>query len=453
MKSTNVKKLIGIGLFSVTTLAFGADGREGHGGQGVVCKDANGKITSVEIADYYEGESTLGGTSLDTGPSSASYLDTVQFILDRYAKVDPVAAKRYLERAKTFEHETKFSRTPLTPIDDAHEPIQAKTGCEMAQFALQNYPIKPLQSRYIVDQAIWDGADSVAKAGLVLHEVIYTDALSLGQTTSDNARYFNYIISSTAIASMSSDDYIKILTASGFSVDLPGCLFSFFQDGIPFCENRVAEEYPLKLGDGQIVTLLPDRLSGFTDREQEGKLITQYNVSPVQIEIFGNRIRIKCVFLRPDLSVGAVCIDDKIQLSTPSGTYNFGGVLEFYPGGQIGFGQLMSESTATIGGVSVVVRGNIIFDKNGNIIEVSAQSTGPFSAVIRSKQVQFLSASKFFPNGQVQEGDVASNQTFTEVSGKEVHLSSEKIVNYLPIIEKHKSYHVTFDSNGYLLSY
>jgi hypothetical protein len=227
--------IAGVLLFSTTSFAAGIGA--GNGGQGIICKNGQGTIISVQVADYYEGLSTMPGTALDLGPATQSYMDIVKYVLARLSQIDPVAASRYLDRAQRFESELMFTTTPLSPIDDAHDPVEAQPGCSLAQFALQNYPVKPLQSKYIVDQNIWDGADAIAKAGLVLHEVIYTDALEDGQTTSDNTRYFNYLISSNRISGVGLG-YIDILRAADLWKGGNSCDFSYvLVPGIPLCLN------------------------------------------------------------------------------------------------------------------------------------------------------------------------------------------------------------------------
>ena len=223
----NRKSRLGIGMVAaaLTACSFAAHAsQETHGGNAIAC--ASGSGPSVGLLDYFEAGLT-SNRQLDLGPDSGTYMDHINYVLDRLAKVDPIAAARYRERAKSFLSEVKF----LTPeemrsIADSNDLVNPDKGCVKQQFAVQLFNLKPGQIRYQVSQDLWSRADAKTQAGLVLHEVIYRDAVEIfGQSDSDNTRYFNAQMSSTVMNQISTNDYYAIVKAS-----FPGnsCAFSYY---------------------------------------------------------------------------------------------------------------------------------------------------------------------------------------------------------------------------------
>lgn len=66
-------------------------------------------------------------------------------------------------------------------------------GCKIEQIAIQKEPAFPEDKRFTVSKDLWDLLDEDNKAGLVLHEIIYREALLYGHEDSVNARYVNSI--------------------------------------------------------------------------------------------------------------------------------------------------------------------------------------------------------------------------------------------------------------------
>jgi hypothetical protein len=211
-KSILVSALIMIG-FSTLAHASGSSGR--GGGDGIAC--AQGAKGNVEMLDYYEASLTTN-LKIDLGPDTGKYMDRVNYVLDRLEKMDPVAATRYRQRANDFISEAKFiSDAQMKTIQDDNEPVNPPLGCVKKQFAIQLFNVKPNEVRYLVNQDLWNQANSETRAGLILHEAIYRDAADIfGQTNSDEARYFNAQISSAQFANLRPEDYVAIVHAAGF---------------------------------------------------------------------------------------------------------------------------------------------------------------------------------------------------------------------------------------------
>ncbi len=252
-----------------------------HGGEGVVCRHpSTQKIQSLRLLDHYEGV-TMINTSLEMGSSNSTYTEKIRYVLARLAQIDPISAERLQARADAFEANMQLlEESQMEKILDSTPLVGAGDGCKIEQFAYQPFPLKPLQKIYMVNHALWDFADSTTKAGLVLHEIIYTDALTLKQTTSDKTRYFNYIISSNYMDGIKPYAYDEVLRASGLGEGTTNrsCLYSYLLDGVSVCSSRSMPHYyspvpkaaHITLYDGQVVPISSvgynkeDHVVGFT---------------------------------------------------------------------------------------------------------------------------------------------------------------------------------------------
>jgi hypothetical protein len=479
-----IKKSVSVGasVFLLSAVAFSASafaGNEGaHGGQGVVCQDSSGKISSIQMYDYYEGSIYLNSAgTLDVGPTTGNYQDNISYVLNRLAKIDSVAAARYQERALAFESEMALlDDAQMVSIGDAHHVINPDTGCYTDQFAVQFFNLKPGQTkRYFVNKDLWKVADTVAKAGLVLHEVIYRDAVDVyGQSDSDLTRYFNYMISSTALNSISPDSYRAIVVASKFVDTAAPCLFSVAYDGIPLCNKPVlitqdskvfgvdfpvggylgylAQPSSFRLHSGQEILIQGN--SGYSgqiafDSNMNLRLFVLAGTTDVQIHVGQYDLAAKAginMVIYPDRNVQALVPQANVTLPTSSGSLPFAGssVLNFFDDGTIQGGTLAVAAPIMIGGQTLnVIPGPILFDTSGVLIQV--EGTDPFTTKIGGSAAQIISASQFFPNGQIQTAYVPGDQSFIDSHGATVKLKNGTFGRV-------KIYLVQFDSNGRLVS-
>ena len=234
-----------VAAFAFTLEVAASEGGAGStgGGNAIACvQPVSGR--SLELLDYYEAQLTTN-LKIDLGPDTGNYHDRIEFVLNRLAKIDPETAKRFREKAQTFESEVKFiPGAQIKAFADSFEPVNPPPGCNKEQFAIQFFEPKPNQPRYLVNQDLWKAADSETRAGLVLHELNYRDAWEAGQKSSDNARYMNAQMSASGFENLSPDDYISRLTAAGLCAG-----HSVFRDTVPVfaCESAELVYIPADL--------------------------------------------------------------------------------------------------------------------------------------------------------------------------------------------------------------
>lgn len=193
----------------------------GNGGDVVVCKDSAGKVTSVELFDFYEARVTNG--RLPIPPNVTDPHAIVLTALKELEKINPSRAHRYQKWAEAFKNEAVFvPDAKLTNIDDTnHIVLPAK--CDIAQIAVQRSIDDEIQTnRYVVDKKLWDALDPLNQAGLILHEVIYREAIEGEINESRAVRLLNSLIFAGDISKVSLKAYAKLLKkihASDIDVD------------------------------------------------------------------------------------------------------------------------------------------------------------------------------------------------------------------------------------------
>ena len=141
-------------------------GKEGHGGHGVVCTGATGRIESVELFDLWEGRQAYG---LQTAKWDGDWKTIVGQILtrldaDQYSLFVPVAehARAIMEKLQFIEEGAQ-----LPDIDD-EDALVIPRDC--AKKTIASYVNDDL---VLVDSVYWNHLSETGKAGLVMHEAWY----------------------------------------------------------------------------------------------------------------------------------------------------------------------------------------------------------------------------------------------------------------------------------------
>jgi hypothetical protein len=227
----------------------------GNGGDGVVCRDSTGTVQSIEQLDYFEGR-VLRALYPDLGSPQLSVAEKVSMALGRLSNLDPERYFQYSTEFSNFFSNVQWVRgVNLVDIPDYGELPIDPTNCKIEQLAIQRKPEIPGDKRYVINGDLWDLMNNDTKAALVLHEVIYRDAITRGHTNSMRVRYFNTIISSHRLEGMNSDDYKQLLSTLGLDVyqwkdDKAGFTWQYLPDRVAtgeeasaICKN-LAEKYP-----------------------------------------------------------------------------------------------------------------------------------------------------------------------------------------------------------------
>jgi hypothetical protein len=201
--------------FLLSTQLF-ASKEVGNGGDAVVCRNNAGDITSVELLDYYEAR-VMRGIEVNLGGTILSVEEKVDLALSRIKTRAPKRFQRYQKLVNEFFEESKFiSNIHLVDISDSENVLLGK-GCVVEQLAIQQEPIFEEDARYLINKDLWDLLSLDHQAGLVLHEIIYFEAIHQFSEPHENSklvRYFNSFISSDVGANASNKVFYETIIKS-----------------------------------------------------------------------------------------------------------------------------------------------------------------------------------------------------------------------------------------------
>ncbi len=188
-------------------MSFGAlgEGIVGNGGDVIYC--ANG-APQAELLEVYEAR-RWHGISIKAWPGN-TYQEKLRSIATSLATRMPRTAERLLTEALQFEAEAHMVMgTVLDDIPDS-DHIAIPVDCEIKQIVIQRTPSQFVK-RYLVSQELWSMLDENNKAALVMHEVLYKEALKWSARNSLGIRDFNIRILSETLNALSDKDLFDYL--------------------------------------------------------------------------------------------------------------------------------------------------------------------------------------------------------------------------------------------------
>lgn len=215
----------------------------GNGGKGVACPQDR----SVRLLDYYE--AVERGFVLDLGSDELAPYEKVDLILARVRLLDEALSDRYERIFEMLKSRTTMpDRVDLMDTGDA-STVYLPTGCRLVQLAVQKVPEYEEDPIFFFSQSQWNRLNVDHRAGLLLHEIVFYDALRHGHETSRDARYFTGLISSTKLLQLTASEFQTKLrelnlreivwndTVSGERYLLIDQLFTAFAGASAACEQ------------------------------------------------------------------------------------------------------------------------------------------------------------------------------------------------------------------------
>lgn len=184
--------LVAFSIFiSIPTFAVGGN-ELGNGGDVFYCPNA--VTDKVILVDIYEAK--LAQRKMIINSTNGNYKDRVKQILDRWQKISPLRVEQYLIWLEAFESEATFiSKVDLPNINDEGIVVKPK-DCEIHQIAIQldEQDLGAAYKRYTINKDLWDLLDESNKAALVLHELIFREAINSENQKSIRVRFLNGIL-------------------------------------------------------------------------------------------------------------------------------------------------------------------------------------------------------------------------------------------------------------------
>jgi len=188
--------------------------RLGNGGDAVYCPDPG--PFQVRLLDVWEAESIYGfenrlgdyGTNVETIVNGA---------INQLESRDPLRAEVLRRNYNEYQKTHRIGSYNLTDIPDSQH-VALPSGCEIRQIAVQLEDPAPGQPRYLIDENLWNLLDPANQAALVLHEIIYRDALLHGHEDSRQVRALNVQIISKNLYNLSYPESINFLNGTAMSI-------------------------------------------------------------------------------------------------------------------------------------------------------------------------------------------------------------------------------------------
>ena len=190
-----------------------ADGGKiiGNGGKGFVCPEESGQ--RVYLLDYIK---ATHDWNLYIIPATGNdEYEKAKELAKRISVFDPIRSKYYVAAINDFKSNHQLiNYHDFTYISDYEEYTLPK-GCTVEIIINQKMPRFAEDKRYRINNDLWRELSLDDRAGLILHEIIYREAMLLGQKTANNVVYFNAIIAGKIIH-INKESYDAILSSINF---------------------------------------------------------------------------------------------------------------------------------------------------------------------------------------------------------------------------------------------
>ncbi len=176
-----------LGIALLASQAARADRIVGNGGDLVTCTNAH------FVLDVYEAKQMRGMTADFHSPGDPQdFYAKAKAVLERVAAVDPERGALYLQWLAEFPVVSRI--LPDQTFDDIKDSgnVVLQNSCRrLDQLAIQRQPENPEDSRYLINGDLWDQLvnEPDQRAALVVHEIVYRDALRRGHINSQATRY------------------------------------------------------------------------------------------------------------------------------------------------------------------------------------------------------------------------------------------------------------------------
>ncbi len=178
-----MKQIKVFSLFFILSLQLFAGQSTGNGGDVIVCKE-NG-VRTTELLDIYEGSLHIN--------DNIYFLEDIQTPIDvAIALADRIRSENlsnyYKEKIKYFMTRVEFVVHDLVDIPDSNH-IYIPSYCEIKQIA-----INKIGASVKINRELWNSLDIIHRGALIMHELLYEDAIKAGFANSQTVRKQVYLL-------------------------------------------------------------------------------------------------------------------------------------------------------------------------------------------------------------------------------------------------------------------
>jgi len=199
----------------------------GGGGNAFVCHNKQGQISEVGLLDYFEGLRKDRAQEKSIALAGSTVAAKIKSAFKRMEKIDLDLANRLRNRALWIANRIDYFLLPakegkLTPLYDMHLPFvpnENKRGdkCLIVRFAVQEKNPAAGQKKFYFVKELYahENTSLTTRAGIIIHEVFYEEAIKFGAPDSDFVRWLTYLISSLTLENFSDADYDDLKKSPG----------------------------------------------------------------------------------------------------------------------------------------------------------------------------------------------------------------------------------------------
>lgn len=262
------------------TSAALAGGREaGNGGNAIVCRDANQKIISAELLDFYEAK-TLRNAQFSSLQNSKSRDEVFAEFLKRLRQFSPYRANKFEADLDSFFYRALLLEgQDLTPINDSFH-ISFPKNCAVEQLATQKDPVFEEDYTFFINADIWAKLSPFDQAGLMTHELLLNEAIKYNHTNTVYVRYLNAKLMSDEFSKMTMRGFLELLNTVHFNVTDIGSYYFEFDN----CDKMNNPSDSIERSRSKIQRLVPCRESS-QKRFNANKMYFDDQDNLVRIEI------------------------------------------------------------------------------------------------------------------------------------------------------------------------
>jgi hypothetical protein len=203
----------------LSPLALASGRGAGNGGDVIVCRSGAGAITRIELLDYFEARTA--GMTLSMGAPDLSIEQKLELAMQRLLRFGARRVEQYRASAAEFLSSAEFVRgKALIDIPDERVAV-IPAGCQLEQIAIQRTRLLlPTDRRLTINADLWDLLSTDDKAGLILHELFYGEALQIAHgriAHTPSVRALTGLFSSPQAESLSLQEATDRFSAAGIA--------------------------------------------------------------------------------------------------------------------------------------------------------------------------------------------------------------------------------------------
>jgi len=189
----------------------------GNGGDIVYCE--NGIPFQARLLDFYEASLYEDTYKIDLGSQDLSLNAKIEYYANKIKDSSPLRSAFLKKGAQEFFSLVWWAENhSLIDVPDSQH-LLVPSGCEVKQIAIQVEVGSIIEGKkYIIDKKLWDLLPVDDQVGLIFHEVLYGEAITLGHKNSVQVRKFNSLLAGSEVSALTRSEFSQQEQGHNFRV-------------------------------------------------------------------------------------------------------------------------------------------------------------------------------------------------------------------------------------------